>query len=399
MLSGSKFSLQNTLNKFFKRLGKVFEVPTDAAYCQAKKKVRAEVFVHLSQVICDDFYRLYEADGGVYRWRGHRLLGADGTYLQLPDTDSLREAFSVFSNQHASGETVQALGLVLHDLLNDLAVAAAIGSGNQAEKSLLFSESIESHLQAGDVLVLDRLSCDYSILARLAKAGIDYVVRCSESGTFKLIEEFWQSPDSERVGRLKCSHKASTRAVVKAEGLAEELEVRLLKFELENGDREVLLTSLSDREKYPAEEFYQVYGWRWRDETFYDRLKNIFELERFSGQTAESVRQDYYGVIFLANLESVLSREAENELQAEAAERGTETTPQVNHAVSYVALVGEVGELLADREKSVDEILKELKHLFRQNPTRIRPNRRYSREKQSHSRKLRYHRFTKRVIA
>jgi len=73
---------------------------------------------------------------------------------------------------------------------------------------------------------------------------------------------------------------------------------------------------------------------RWRDETFYDRIKNIFELERFSGLSEESIKQDFYGVIFLATLESVLSRETETAMQESATERETKTAPQVNHAVS-----------------------------------------------------------------
>jgi hypothetical protein len=46
-----------------------------------------------------------------------------------------------------------------------------------------------------------------------------------------------------------------------------------------------------------------VYGWREGGETYYDRLKNIFEVERFSGRSVLSIEQDFYGVIFLATLQ------------------------------------------------------------------------------------------------
>ena len=131
---------------------------------------------------------------------------------------------------------------------------------------------------------------------------------------------------------------------------------------------------------------------------FYDRIKNIFELERFSGLSEESVKQDFYGVIFLARLESVLSQETETEMQAMALERETKTMPQVNHAISYVALVGEVARLLLDPTVSVKETLRELKHLFQTNPTRVRKGRKYERQKVSQSTKLRYQRYTKRVL-
>src|SRR5205823_5334117 len=100
-------------------------------------------------------------------------------------------------------------------------------------------------------------------------------------------------------------------------------------------------------------------------------LKNIFEAERFSGQSVLAIKQDFYGVLFLASLESILSKPDEAALQAEAQERQTQTTPQVNHAVSYVALVERVVQLLVGQQ-SVDEVLNELHHLFRKNPTRAR---------------------------
>ena len=58
ILRGHKVSLQNALNKFFGALGEVFRVPTASAYCQARQKVKPELFRHLNEVVCQDFYEL-----------------------------------------------------------------------------------------------------------------------------------------------------------------------------------------------------------------------------------------------------------------------------------------------------------------------------------------------------
>ncbi len=399
MLSGHKLSLQNALNKFFKSLGKVFQVPTGSAYCQSRQKIKAEVFVHLNASVRDDFYELYGAEKKVKKWLGHRLLGSDGTYLNLPDTKELRSAFSVHRNQHQGEQFayVQALGMVLYDLRNDIGVRGVLAPSHTAEKSLLFNQ-LWSQLQAGDVLVLDRNSADYTIISQAVRDQIEVVIRCPRQ-SLKAVMEFFQSRDRERIVKLSVPQSVRTQKYVKENDLPEEVTVRLLKFKLANGEEEVLLTSLCDQKKYRRKEFFKVYGWRWGDETYYDRLKNIFELERFSGLSEESIKQDFYGVIFLATLESVLSQETESEMQEMAAERETKTMPQVNHAISYVALVGEVAKLLLDPEVSVKETLRELKHLFRRNPSRVRKGRRYERKKVSHAHKLRYHRYTKRVLA
>jgi hypothetical protein len=398
ILSGHKVSLQNALNKFFNALEELFRVPSASAYCQAKKKVKPEVFVHLSEVLCADFYHLYGADNEVRRWHGHRLMGADGTYLTLPDTEELRACFSVHENQHKEEQhkQVQALAVILHDLLNDLGVRSAIGPAHGSEKCFLFA--LWSATAEGDVLVLDRNSADYAIIATAKKERRDVIIRCPRQ-SFSVVNEFWHSADRERIVLLRVGHSAKTRQFVKEHGLPEEVVIRLLKFRLASGEEEVLLTTLCDQKKYKRREFYQVYGWRWSDETYYDRVKNIFEVERFSGHTETSIKQDFYGVIFLANLESVLSRETETKMEEAAQERANETLPQVNHAVSYVALVGRVAALLADPNKSTVETLRELKHLFRTNPTRQRKGRKYERKTLTHARKLRYHRYSKRVIA
>ena len=399
ILSGHKLSLQNALNKVFKSFGKIFQVPTASAYSQARQKIKAEVFVHLNKSVVEDFYRLYGAEEKVGLWHGHRLVGSDGTYLNLPDTKELRKAFSVHRNQHKGEDqaTVQALGMVLYDLLNDLGIKAAIAPSHAAEKSLLF-EQLWGELKVGDVLVLDRNSADYTIIGKAVKDKIEVVIRCPRQ-SFKAVMDFYASAEREQIVTLRVPQSVRTQKYVKEHQLPEEITVRLLKFKLESGEEEVLLTTLADRKEYRRKEIYEVYGWRWGDETYYDRVKNIFELERFSGLRKESIKQEFYGVIFLASLESVLSCETESEMQEMAVERETKTVPQVNHAVSYVALVGEVANLLGNREKSVKEILRELKHLFQKTPTRVRKGRRYERKKTSHAIKLRYHRYRKRVLA
>lgn len=400
ILSGHKISLQNSLNKFFSAIGELFKLPTASGYCQAKQKIKPEAFVRFNDVLCHDFYRYYGEDGEVRLWHGHRVLGADGTYLNLPDTAELRSRFSVHKNQHAGekSEQVQGLAVVLHDLLNDIGIGAAIGPSHQSEKSLIASEEIWGKTAKTDLLVLDRNNAHYGLIARARAEGRELLIRCPRQ-SFAVVNEFWKSKSRERTVVLTVPQSASTQEYVRENKLAESVKVRLLKFELENGEQEVLLTTLCDKRKYPREEFYDVYGWRWRDETYYDRIKNIFELERFSGQTEVSIKQDFYGVILLASLESILSRDTEEEMQQQARDRGNATLPQVNHAISYVALTGRMVQLLADEKSPIEQVMIDLKRLLRMNPTRHRKGRKYERESLTHARKLRYYRYTKRVIA
>lgn len=394
ILRGHKVGLQNAVNKLFTDLEEVLLVPTASAYCQARQKLKPELFRHLNGVVTRDFYQLSEAEGAVKRWRGHRLLGGDGTYLMLPETAETRAQFTVQKNQYADGSCVQALAVVLYDLLNDLCVGAALGK-RQGEKKLLFSEVWEA-TEVGDVIVLDRAYADYTVLASALAHHRHVVVRLPKR-TFREAMAFWRSGKGEHVVRLRCP--ASARKFVTAHHLVEELKVRLIRVELEGGKVEVLMTTLVDQERYPASEFKAVYGWRWREETFFDRLKNIFEVERFSGTTVTAIKQDFYGVLFLASLESVLSKRAEEELSEGATASQPPRPAKVNHAVSYVALVERVVRLLLG-EGSAEEVLEELHHLFGRSPTRVRIGREVERRKGlRYAYKLRFHKYVKKIIA
>jgi len=395
ILRGHKVSQQNALNKFFRELDSLDQLPTASAYCQARLKLKPELFVHLNEVTNREFVELSQADGSLKRWHGHRVFGADGTKLNLPDTAQLRKAFSVVTNQHAQqGECVQSLAVVLYDLLNDLGVAASL-SPLMAEKEPLLNQLWQA-TAVDDLLVMDRGFLDYSVIAFAVATNRRVTIRCPRC-SFSEINAFWLSDEKERFVRLRVSRRQ--REFVREHNLPEEVLVRLMKFTLPSGEEEVLLTTLCDLELYPRQDFYQLYGLRWGEETYFDRIKNIFEVERFSGNNERVIRQDFFGVIFLATLDSVLCQSAQVELTKRDQERSRKLPSKVNRAVSYVTLIDHVTELLADDNLPPEEALEQLHKLLQTNPTRHGPGRRYKRPPRSAARSLRHQRYRKRLTA
>jgi hypothetical protein len=198
---------------------------------------------------------------------------------------------------------VQALAVVLYDLKNELALGAALGK-RQGEKKLVVSHLWHA-IEAGDLIVFDRHYADYTVITYALASNCHVCARMPERG-FALVEQFWQSDLPEQIVVLKCP--LSARNFLLEHNLPREVTVRLIRVKLDNGEEEVLLTTLLDSESYPGSEFKQVYGWRWGEETFFSRLKNIFEAERWSGTSVVAIKKDFYGAIFLAGLESVLSK-------------------------------------------------------------------------------------------
>jgi hypothetical protein len=394
MLRGQKVSMQNAVNKFFSAVGRVWEVVTASAYSQARQKVQPEVFVHLNTVACEEYYTRYGADQELGLWHGQRVLGVDGSYLNLPDTAETRREFSVQTKQYVGGEQVQALGSVLYDLRNDLGLSAALGP-KQAEKNLLFGTHLAA-TQPGDVVVCDRAYADYSVMATLVARQCHCVIRFPRQ-SFTAVNAFWGARAQECVVTLAVTSKA--RAAVAQQQLPSTLRVRLIKVVLVSGEIEVLGTDLLDPKAYPATEFKAVYGWRWNHETYHDRIKNIFEVERFSGKNVQAIKQDFYGVIFLATLESILSKPAQAALAAQGEARECRYAPQVNRAVSYVTVLDHIVQLLADARHSPAATLTAIERLLRTSPTCQRPGRQVKRCKRSAAHRLRFAKYGKRVLA
>lgn len=109
------------------------------------------------------------------------------------------------------------------------------------------------------------------------------------------------------------------------------LTVRFVRVLLDTGEWEVLVTSLRDEPLYPTADFKALYHLRWGIETFYGILKTRLELENFSGLSVESVKQDFYATLYLTGLESILTADA----QAQLDQRPTQHRQTVNRGVAF----------------------------------------------------------------
>ena len=116
------------------------------------------------------------------------------------------------------------------------------------------------------------------------------------------MKDFTDSDEKERIVTFRLPRKDRSKLADFPHMQDATLTCRLIKVELENGEKEILCTSLSDSEKYLYEDFKELYHYRWNEEEAYKLLKARVELENFSGKTARAVRQDFYAKVFLMTL-------------------------------------------------------------------------------------------------
>lgn len=131
-------------------------------------------------------------------------------------------------------------------------------------------------------------------------------------------------------------------------------------------------------------------SYRWEIETFYGLLKTRLELENFTGLSAEAVRQDFYASIYLTGLESILTADAQEELDS----RPTKKPQTVNRGVAFNTIKNQAFNLL-NSDIDSQQLLERMTALFLQSPNSDRKGRNPPRKKSSAHRLLNFHKRKK----
>jgi len=315
--------------------------------------------------------------------------------LRLPNHPELFEQFTpkeIFCQEGSTGRRYpEARISVLYDLLNRVALDGQLRPSNQGEVGLAIEQLGQAAL--GDVIITDCGYTGYSYLSAVIYMGLDFVTRCS-SGSFAAAQELFRMDRAGRSVVAQLWAPADQRQHLQDCGRRLQLTVRFISLRLPTGELEVLATSLLDEQKYPTEEFMALYGSRWNQETFYFLMKSRLELENFSGQSAEAIRQDFFSTLLLCNLETILIEPAQRGLTQQSA---THHAPKgVNHAVSYHAIKHRLIDLLYS-DTPVVEVIKELQTLFRSAPVSRRKNRKQPRPKPSVHRSYYFQRSIRKI--
>lgn len=314
MLLKFKSSIQRELNRFYKEVNQsdfnIREV-TKGAFTQARAKLKPEAFKRLNEVAVNTFYN--EAE--YYVWHNMRLLAVDGTRLVLPNHPTVVEEFGVHQfGPKADSPRSLAIASFLYDPLNLLTIDSQIAPYASSEQDLLI-EHLDK-VDAGDMLLLDRGYPSFWLLFLLKARGIEFCVRLKENWWLK-VKDFTESSEKERIVTFSLPKKDRNKLKGFPHMFDTEITCRLIKVELENGEKEVLCTSLIDGEAYPYSDFEQLYHYRWNEEEAYKLLKCRIELEDFSGKTAKAVKQDFHAKAFLMTLCAAYAHPIEEKVIAE----------------------------------------------------------------------------------
>ena len=364
-----KRSLSIELQSFFESLEQSALCCTKGAFSLQRSKLKPIFFKAWNDFLVKSFYIFYGND--VKLWEGFRLMAVDGSNVSVVNKPEVLHHFGSADNQFSG--VPMARVMQIHDVLNDLTIWGDIFPRKCSENAIIASHI--RHLPEDSITLFDRGYPSYSLMYLLAneERPRHFLMRCKTTFSNE-VKKFVSGnqtdiittiyPSLESIERLKEHGYIVTRKTG--------IKIRMVKVRLAGGEIEVLLTDLYDNKIFTLKKISNLYFMRWKIETSYSKQKNQLQMEIFSGPRVVCIEQDYAAGLFVANLQSIIEKQCDQEVKEIAASRCYEY--KINRNVSWASLKNRILKLFIQSNNSF-EILMELQHLFIKNIEPIRPGR------------------------
>lgn len=388
ILRMGKNGLQREMDAFFKDTeDEAFNIRkiTKGGFSQSRKNLSAEAFLELNDVIVQDFYQEVAYLG----YHNHRILAVDGSFLNLPTHESIEKEFGIRKmgrGQIRSTQKSMCLLSLLYDPANYMTLDVQCDHMDASEPQLLLKHL--SKVERGDILLLDRGYPSKYLFSLLKSKGIHFVARM-KSNWWMPVKEFAESPKQDMEVTFEVPEGDFEQYKALFPAMKKTVKCRLVKIIDEDGEEQVLCTSLLEKKKYTLDDLSEMYRMRWGIEEGYKMYKARVQVEAFTGKTAIAVKQDIYAKIMMMSLCAALSFPIEErvikESEAEKKKGTAKHRQKINRTYAYWATKGiligmfikkSIKTALSAFDREV-EANKELDRPGRKNPRKKKPPRHY----------------------
>ena len=267
------------------------QIPARSSLCAARQRLGVEPLRELHARVVRP---LATADTPGAFSRGFRLMGLDGTVMDVPDSEA-NAVFGRASGGRGAGAFPQVRKVSLVELGTHVETALVIGGYRDGEQTL--ARQLWEHLPPDALLLEDRgffAYEDWKALHLRAKL----LIRLKSNLVLKPIRTL---SDGSYIAKIYPSsyHRDKDR---------DGIEVRVIKYTLNDPQRtghqqkHVLMTNLLDEIAFPALELIALYHERWEEELVFDEQKTHQDPRRaekpaqLRSETPDGVKQELYAL-------------------------------------------------------------------------------------------------------
>ena len=305
IIGAKRRCVQHELDVFFKQ--KRIESMSRQAFAKAREKIKPEAIRTINEGVVANFEQY---DNDIKTMHGLRVFGIDGSWIDLPENETLRNEFGFTkgsnNSSHCKGRAMIGVDLLNHICPYGELINLSISETTKMHDISDYFASIPAYRNC--IFVLDRAYPSFGLFEKLQSNNQFYLMRVSSA----FYKEVVNTTEPDQVVTIK---KAKGRGRGR-----EQTTVRVIRFPLSSGAIEILVTNLSERFSY--EELVSLYAKRWGVETKYHYLKNVELLECFTGESVTAVMQDFYASILMLNISAIAYME-QTDVLAKEAEKNT----------------------------------------------------------------------------
>src|SRR5713101_5204451 len=279
--------------KFARRLRKGEESPPRNTLCVARRRLGVAPLRHLFEATVRPLAS-EQTPGASYK--ALRLVGLDGTVLDLPDTPANVKAFGKPQSGRAEGAFPQVRKLSLVELGTHAELAFILKPCWRGESSMV--AGLMRHLRPGLLLLWDRNFFSYKLWKSLTGRGVHLLARVKTGLVFKPIKRLADGSYLAKIYRTSYDREKDRNGIV----------VRVIQYTLDDlpraghGPGHTLITSLLDAQECPATELIVLYHERWEEELTFDEQKTHQDPRRpgkpahLRSETPRGVVQEVYAL-------------------------------------------------------------------------------------------------------
>ena len=266
---------------------------TDEAFCTARGRLPLRFFLRLFAQVAGRFAKRF---GSSYRWKGRRLLGIDGTDVDLPRHRPLGRIFPPASNQHGPSGPPQARLVGLVGLWDGVCydfrwTSLSVGEQDSARRLL-------RGLGPKDLVLSDRNFADMATFAAALSCGAHFLTHMPSNRFLKLS----RTPTaSRRQDEWYVVLKLPRKLRQQYPQLGPQIQVRILQYQRPGFRTSWLITSLLNPAEFPYEELVSLYHERWRQETFHREWKHSLQLSNLRSHSAQGLLKEVLVQLTLNN--------------------------------------------------------------------------------------------------
>lgn len=305
ILSAGCNTLANEILHFFD----FHSFPSVSAFVQQREKVLPEAFHHLLL----EFNRKMSVPPKLFH--GYRLLAVDGSDLTLPFNP--KEPENIRTKDHCNFLHLN----TVYDVCTRLYVDACFFAGSKGGEVSAAVDLVKKLSEKYPViLIADRGYESYNLFAHVEERLFDYVIRIKDMDSTGILSGI-DLPDTQTFDvekRLIMTRHSTGPAAVNpkvykyftkatrfdfienSKAPDYELSIRFVRFQLDNGQFEVLATSLP-KEIFSAEDLKEIYHLRWNIETSYLLSKWGLGMASYHSKKAENIKQEIYADLIMYN--------------------------------------------------------------------------------------------------